>query len=265
MRHHRDGYPGRRGQARLVDHPREQVLRRELHRAQPEQLSLADAAPAGRAAHPLLRHRPLQHGQLHLAGVRSVPVVRHPGRLRDVGEHDQQRTTGSSPQEPSAREPTPTTPPTAAARTPPLRPRPGRPTATTANSSCTAASTPPSATTAACIPRTFRPCSTSTTRPASRGRHTRRISEALSPSDPATYVTGSTPGVTDTVPGREDGLCGYPGTASNDPVTNPTNRDLARPGSSRASRAPSRPTRTTTASPPTSTSPSTSRPPGSPR
>jgi len=38
-----------------------------------------------------------------------------------------------------------------------------------------------------------------------------------------TYVTGTTPGVTDTVPGREDGLCGYPGTSSNNAVTNPTN------------------------------------------
>lgn len=37
------------------------------------------------------------------------------------------------------------------------------------------------------------------------------------------YVTGSTPGVSDTVPGREDGTCGYPGTSSNDPVDNPTN------------------------------------------
>ncbi len=37
------------------------------------------------------------------------------------------------------------------------------------------------------------------------------------------YVTGSTPGVTDTVPGREDGVCGFPGTAANNPVTNPTN------------------------------------------
>ena len=39
----------------------------------------------------------------------------------------------------------------------------------------------------------------------------------------STYVTGSTPGVSDTVPGREDGTCGYPGTSANDPVTNPTN------------------------------------------
>ncbi len=38
-----------------------------------------------------------------------------------------------------------------------------------------------------------------------------------------TYVTGSTPGVSDTVPGREDGACGYPGQSSADPVTNPTN------------------------------------------
>jgi hypothetical protein len=37
------------------------------------------------------------------------------------------------------------------------------------------------------------------------------------------YVTGSTPGVSDTVPGRDDGACGYPGTSSADPVTNPTN------------------------------------------
>jgi hypothetical protein len=37
------------------------------------------------------------------------------------------------------------------------------------------------------------------------------------------YVTGSTPGITDTVPGRDDGECGYPGPSSNDPVTSPTN------------------------------------------
>ena len=40
----------------------------------------------------------------------------------------------------------------------------------------------------------------------------------------ATYVTSSThPGVSDTVPGREDGACGYPGTTAADPVTKPTN------------------------------------------
>ncbi len=38
-----------------------------------------------------------------------------------------------------------------------------------------------------------------------------------------TYVTGTTPGVTDTVPGRDDGACGYPGAPGADPVTNPTN------------------------------------------
>jgi hypothetical protein len=37
------------------------------------------------------------------------------------------------------------------------------------------------------------------------------------------YVTGSKPGVSDTVPGREDGACGYPGPLTGDPVTNPTN------------------------------------------
>jgi hypothetical protein len=37
------------------------------------------------------------------------------------------------------------------------------------------------------------------------------------------YVTGSTPGVSDTVPGRDDGACGYPGQSTADPVTNPTN------------------------------------------
>lgn len=43
------------------------------------------------------------------------------------------------------------------------------------------------------------------------------------PTGSTSYVTGSTPGVSDTVPTREDGPCGYPGTSSNDPVTNPTN------------------------------------------
>jgi hypothetical protein len=38
----------------------------------------------------------------------------------------------------------------------------------------------------------------------------------------STYVTGPA-GVTDTVPGRDDGACGYPGTSSANPVTNPTN------------------------------------------
>jgi hypothetical protein len=38
-----------------------------------------------------------------------------------------------------------------------------------------------------------------------------------------TYVTGTHAGVTDTVPTREDGLCGYPGMATNNPVGSPTN------------------------------------------
>ena len=38
-----------------------------------------------------------------------------------------------------------------------------------------------------------------------------------------TYVTSTTPGVTNTVPGRDDGACGYPGSSTADPVTNPTN------------------------------------------
>jgi hypothetical protein len=37
------------------------------------------------------------------------------------------------------------------------------------------------------------------------------------------YVTGAKPGVTDTVAGRDDGACGYPGIATADPVTSPTN------------------------------------------
>ena len=37
------------------------------------------------------------------------------------------------------------------------------------------------------------------------------------------YRTGATPGVSDTVPGREDGSCGYPGTSGANAVTNPTN------------------------------------------
>ncbi|MCU1363204.1 MAG: hypothetical protein JWM55_1032 [Acidimicrobiaceae bacterium] len=44
----------------------------------------------------------------------------------------------------------------------------------------------------------------------------------------ATYVTGSTPGVSDTVPGRDDGACGYPGLSTSNPVTSPTN--LVSPG-----------------------------------
>ena len=111
-------HAGRRGQARLADHPGEQVLRRDLHRAEPEQLPVADAAPAGRAADELLRHRPLQHGQLHLAGVGPVPVLRHPGRLLDGGEHDQQQQRDHHDRHGRDTLPTPTRPPTAAGTTP---------------------------------------------------------------------------------------------------------------------------------------------------
>ena len=38
-----------------------------------------------------------------------------------------------------------------------------------------------------------------------------------------TYVTGAISGVSDTVPGRDDGACGLPGSTSANPVTNPTN------------------------------------------
>jgi hypothetical protein len=43
------------------------------------------------------------------------------------------------------------------------------------------------------------------------------------PTGSTSYVTGATPGVSDTVPGRDDGLCGYPGMTTNNAVANPTN------------------------------------------
>ena len=88
---HVDGHARGCDQARVADHPREQVVRRDLLRPQPEQLSLANAAPAGSPAHQLLRHRPLHHGQLHLAGVRPSPLVRRAGRLLDDGGHDERQ------------------------------------------------------------------------------------------------------------------------------------------------------------------------------
>jgi hypothetical protein len=111
----------------------------------------------------------------------------------------------------------------AAAPTRRRRTRPERGTATTASSSCTAASTRRWAVTAACIRPTSPPvqsvqrggCVVEGLRPGPRRRPARRIAK--------TYVTGSTPGVTDTVPGRDDGACGYPGSSTANPVTNPTN------------------------------------------
>ncbi len=91
MRDHLDRHPRGRGQARVAHHLGEQVLRRDLHRPQPEQLPVADAAAAGRPPDELLRDRPLQHGQLHLAGVGTSAVLRRAGRLLDRGEHDEQQ------------------------------------------------------------------------------------------------------------------------------------------------------------------------------
>ena len=79
---HHDGPQGGPDQARVADHPGEQVLRRDVHRAQPEQLSLEDAAGAGCAAEELLRHRPLQPGQLREPGVRPGDAAGHPVRLQ---------------------------------------------------------------------------------------------------------------------------------------------------------------------------------------
>ena len=182
VRDHVDGHPGRSGQARLADHPGEQVLRRDLHRPQPEQLPVADAAPAGRAAHQLLRHRPLQHGQLHLAGVRPGPVLRRAGRLLDDGEHDQQQQRDHHDRHGRHRHRHRPHRPTARDEHQRARTRPAPTTATTASCWCTAASTPRSATTAASTRPTCRPCSTSSTPPASPGRPTPRTSAAPSPS-----------------------------------------------------------------------------------
>ena len=139
VRDHLDGHPGRRCQARVADHPGEQVLRRDLHRAEPEQLPVADVAPAGRAPDELLRHRPLQHGQLHLAGVGPGAVLRRAGRLLDDGEHDQQQQRDHHERHGGDGRPTPTTPPTAPGPTPRHRTPPPPTTATTASCSCTAA------------------------------------------------------------------------------------------------------------------------------
>ena len=184
MRDHLDRHPGGRGQARLADHPGEQVLRRDLHRPQPEQLPVADAAPAGSAADQLLRHRPLQHGQLHLAGVRPVPVLRRPGRLLDHGQHDEQQQRDHHhrhgrhrhrhrPHDRRLAAPTPTPPNATALRQRQLRPAPGARRRRRRARRTTAASTRP----------TWRRCSTSSTRPASPGRPTPRTSAAPSRSD----------------------------------------------------------------------------------
>ena len=52
-----------------------------VHGPQQQHVPVADAAVAGGAAEELLRHRPLQPGQLHLAGQRSGDAAGHAGRL----------------------------------------------------------------------------------------------------------------------------------------------------------------------------------------
>ena len=124
-------------QARLADHPGEQVLRRDVHRAEQQHLPVADAAGAGRAAEELLRHRALQPRQLHLDGQRPGHAARHAGRLpvlRPVLGHASTRRARCRP--------TRTT-----ARSPPPRARTRRP-----------------APTAACTRRACRRCSTSSMR-----------------------------------------------------------------------------------------------------
>ena len=201
MRDHLDGHAGRWDQARLADHRREQVLRRDLHRAQPEQLPLADPAPAGCAAHALLRHRPLQHGQLHLARLRSGPVLRRAGRLLDDGEHDQQQQRDHHDRHGRHRAPTPTSTADASGHVHQRRrPRPAPRTATTASCSCTAASTPRSADNG-CVYPTDVPTLFNQFNAA--GVSWKAYAQDLGGAQPVgstTYVTGSTPGVTDTVP-----------------------------------------------------------------
>ena len=136
---------------------------------------------AGCPADQLLRHRPLQHGQLHLAGVGPVPVLRRPGRLLDDGEHDQQQQRHHHHrhrrhrhrhrphrrrQRDAHHRPT-----TSGAGQRQLRAatRARRGRRTLANNGCV-------------YPTTCRPCSTSSTRPGCPGRATPRTSAVPSPS-----------------------------------------------------------------------------------
>ena len=66
-------------QARLADHPREQVLRRLLHRAQQQHVPVEDASVPGRPAQELLRHRARLARQLPVAGSGSGAADRHSG------------------------------------------------------------------------------------------------------------------------------------------------------------------------------------------
>ena len=156
----------RRDQARVAHHPGEQVLRRHVHRPEPEQLPVEDAARPGCPAEELLRDRPLQHGQLPVHGVRPGARGRHARGLQrrqqadrtELRHHQHRlavRTSANYGQMDS-----PATPPSPAAQT--------------RRSAPTAAPTRP----------TCRPCSTSSTRPGRPGRATRRTSAARRPPAP---------------------------------------------------------------------------------
>ena len=190
----------------------------------------------------------------------QAPSYARAGRLLDDGEHDQQQQRDHHDRHGRHRHRHRRHRRRQRAPTPTRRTRPAPATATTASSSCTAASTPRSATTAA------------STRPTSptlfnqfnaAGVSWKAYAQDLGGAQPVgstTYVTGSTPGVSDTVPGRDDGACGYPGHVDQQPRHQPDEPGRPDAVTSRASPAPSRPTPTATATPPTSSWPSTSRP-----
>ena len=178
---------------------------------------------AGRAAHELLRHRPLQHGQLHLAGVRPGPVLRRAGRLLDDREHDQQQRRDHHDRHGRHRHRHRRTADGCGTYTNAAEPDRRAPTATTASSSCTAASTPRSATTAA------------STRPTCRPLFNQFNAAGVSWKAYAQDLGGAQPVGATTLRDRHHArghrhrarprrrACGYPGTSTNNPVTNPTN------------------------------------------
>ena len=132
------GTGSRLDQARLAHHLGEQVLRRHLHGAESERLPVEDPACSGRPAHPLLRDRALEHGQLPVDDLRPGALGGRAGRLlheRHPAQHERRHRVGRR----IADEGTPTT----------------------ASSSPREDPTPLSATTAARSRPTSRPCSTS--------------------------------------------------------------------------------------------------------
>ena len=185
-------------------------------------------APAGRAPHQLLRHRPLQHGQLHLAGVRPGPLLRRAGRLLDDGQHDQQQQRDHHERHgrdgyrhgPHDRR---------------LRDQHQRTHDATASTNgnygqlLVHGGIDAALGSNGCVYPTD--VDTLFNQYNAAGVSWKGYAQDLGGAQPVgstTYVTGSTPGVTDTVPGRDDGACGYPGSSTSDnPVTNPTN--LVRP------------------------------------